>query len=69
MHILGFMGGCNSWLFASGYKSIGLKHALRDWSHLQITAFARDSDSEDDYSMYGIIYQLLYYFKFLYFLF
>ena len=49
---------------ASGHKSVGLKHALRDWSHLQMTAFAHDSDSEDDYSIYGIIYQLLLLFTF-----
>ena len=49
---------CTSWLTwedailgysnASGHKSVGLKHALRDWSHLKITKFARSSDSEDE---------------------
>lgn len=33
---------------ASGHKSVGLRHALRDWSHLQITKLASLSDSEDD---------------------
>ena len=49
---------CTSWVAwedailgysnASGHKSVGLKHALRDWSHLQITKFADDSEFEDD---------------------
>ena len=49
---------CTSWVAwedailgysnASGHKSVGLKHALRDWFHLQITKLAHDSDSEDD---------------------
>ena len=50
---------CTSWLTwedavlgystASGHKSVGLKHALRDWSHLKMTGFACSSDSEDDH--------------------
>lgn len=34
---------------ASGHKSVGLRHALRDWS-LRVSEFARSasSDSEDE---------------------
>lgn len=56
---------CTSWLSwedailgystASGHKSVGLKHALRDWSHLKITEFAHSSDSEDEHGQVGII--------------
>ena len=46
---------------ASGHKSVGLKHALCDWSHLQITKFACDSEFEDDIIIIFLIkeYQLL----------
>ena len=33
---------------ASGRKSVGLRHALYDWSHLRITKLASLNDSEDD---------------------
>ena len=39
---------------ASGHKSVGLKHALRDWSHLNIV---RSSDSEDEHG-HGNIFLL-----------
>ena len=34
---------------ASGHKSVGLRHALRDWSLLKMSEFARSSDSEDEH--------------------